>query len=355
MSDEKPLPPSQKKLRDARLRGEIPKSQEVTQVASLAALILYGWAASSQMLDVMARLFALLDEMRPAMLTPDGLVWFITQAFSRAAFLLLILAFLPTVFGIFAGLMQSGWLIAFQPLAPKFERLNPGQNLKNMFTLTKLADVVRRLFKSMLIGAAIWWLGKKLLVTSAGAPEWSTAVIVALIARSLLELISISLAVFLAGAVLDYVLQRIQFMDQQGMSHDEVKREHKEQDGDPQLRGKRKALHREMAMSKMIDNAKRARVMVTNPTHVAIALQYGEEGMDVPVVTAKGLDHMALRLKEAARAAGVPIYEDVALARKLYRLVELNDNIGRELFEPVADVLVWVERLQKQMELPLDH
>jgi type III secretion protein U len=352
MSDEKPLPPSQKKLRDARQRGEIVKSQEVTQMASLTALLLYGWAASSQGLDSVMRVFALLDELGPAMLTPDGLVWFITQAFSRIAFLLIILAVLPVAFGIFGGLMQSGWLIAFEPLAPKFERLNPVQNLKNMFTLTKLADVVRRLAKSLLIFAAIWWLSRRMVVVSVTAPDWPTPVIVALIARSLLELVTIAAVVFLLGAVLDYVLQRIQFMKQQGMSHDEVKREYKELEGDPHLRGKRKSLQREMVNTRMVDNARTAQVLVTNPTHVAVALQYGDEEAGVPVVSAKGLDHMALRMKEAARSAGVPIYEDVPLARKLYRLVEVDEAIGRELFEPVADVLVWVEKLQADAASP---
>lgn len=346
MSDDKKLPPTQKKLRDARKRGEIPHSPEVVQTGALAGLIAFGWMAGSYSLDTVVRLFALLDEIRPAQLKGEGLIWFITEALTRSVGLMLTLLVLPIFLGVFVGFMQSGWLVAMEPLSPKFERLNPATNLKNMFQLTKVYDILRRLFKSVLLALVIWQVGKDLFAGMIHAPGHPVATVVGEIAFALLKLLSFGALIFLLGAVGDYVLKRLEFMKQQRMSHDDVKRERKDQDGDPHVQGQRRALRREMATSGGAGNTKKARVVVTNPTHVAVALRYGDDGSVVPMVCAKGVDQQARRIREEARHAGIPLYEDVALARKLYACVELDEAIGRDLFEPVARVLAWVEELE---------
>ncbi|GIW73681.1 MAG: flagellar biosynthesis protein FlhB [Phycisphaerales bacterium] len=341
--------PTEYKLRKARERGQVGKSQDLAAVlimAGAACLVLVlGLAGIGLLADMMRDV---LDGTAPGRATdPAGLAGMLAWIGTRSAWILL-----PTMLAMFAvallaQLVQVGWFISPQALAPKLDRLNPIAGFRRIMGPKGWAKFLMDLCKLVLVVAVVVAVVARWLPALAGLPLMDLRVGVVLGLRALGELAAWMLAVLLVIGLADLRYQKWQHRHDNRMTKQEVKEEQKAMDGDPEVRQRRMRIARQIAMQRIQQDVPGADVVVTNPTHYSVALRYDAQEMAAPIVVAKGADFLALRIREVARLHGVPIVERPPLARALYRQVEVGQPISPEHYEAVAEVLAYVYRLDQ--------
>jgi flagellar biosynthesis protein FlhB len=329
-----------KRVREFRKRGDIALSRDVVSTATLAG----GFIAMVACAGTTAT--ALRDLTRTAALASDGVG---APGMPSAALRSFLVASAPAMIGaaigaVVAMLLQLGWPPAFKPPSFDFARLSPITNLPNTFSP---AGMVRRagsaLAKLVLVGAIVTLALRHDVISSAleapnlGALAWS-------LVRRAMWLV---LGVLVALAAIDYYLARRRMATQMRMTPDEVKREHRENEGDPMIRGRRKQRMRELARRRMAQAVATADVVIVNPTHYAVALRYDDTTDVAPVVVAKGVDEQAEKIREIARGKSVPILSRPPLARALYKHVKEGRTVPANLYRAVAEVLAYVYRLRR--------
>jgi type III secretion protein U len=338
MSSEKTEQPTHKKLQDARKKGQVAKSKDFTQTVLVLALFGYLIFGGAALFEGLARLIlmpaSLID--MPFRHAADVLV---SEMARQAALLLLPILLLVVGLAIFAEMIQTGVLFAFEALKPDGHRIDPVANLKNVFSRKSLVEFVKSILKLSVLGVVVYLLLRAELPTMLTIPQAGvTGVVSAVSALMQALLIHVAIA-YAAIALADLVYQRYEHRKELMMSKEEVQREYKEMEGDPHIKHQRRHLHQEVLQEGATRAAAKATVVVTNPTHLAIALRYEEGETPLPVVTAKGEGPLAERMIEAARAAGVPVLQDIPLAHSLMRDAQLDQFIPSDLIEPVAEVL----------------
>lgn len=346
MSDNRPggeptEEPTPRRLRQARERGQIAKSDELTSAAAFAAAAL-ALAASAGSLGgrLVAAVRTGIERAASAESVPGAVL---RGAVEELALLLGPVLGAAFVAALLVGGVQAGGLFTPKALLPRGERLNPVAGLKRMVSAQAASALVRSVVKLVVVAAvAVWTLAPRVgdLPRLCGAPAvralaWTWDVGMTLLLR-------VAVAYALLGAA-DYLWQRRAFWKGLRMTREEVKREHKETEGDPQHKAERQRLYRELLRHQMIEAVRTADCVIVNPDHIAVALRWVEGEMNAPQVVAKGERLVAHQIKEVARRYGVPIYRDVALARALHEL-ELGDEIPEELYDAVAEVLRFVWR-----------
>jgi type III secretion protein U len=347
MSDEKTEEPTPKKIRDARKKGDVAYSKDFTQTMLIVVMFGYLIMAGASLIETLAgiilapsTLLALpFDEALGTLLgfLAREAIWFMVP------FLLIVIGL-----GIFSDGLQVGMVLAFEKIKPKGDKLNAVANLKNMFSAQNLMEFLKSILKILFLSALLALLTKKALpglvsIPQAGVQGIGTGMGI------ILKLMFINLGiayVMISGA--DLLWQRYQYTKKLRMSKDEVKREYKEMEGDPHIKHKRKELQREMAEGGGVARAASATTLITNPTHVAIALFYEKDVAPLPIVTAKAEGPVALRMIDAARANGVPIVRNVPLARAMLAGAPIERYIPGEFIEPVVEVLKLINRLRAQ-------
>ncbi|EET88831.1 type III secretion exporter [Clostridium carboxidivorans P7] len=255
---------------------------------------------------------------------------------------------LPIMFmGVLANFLQTGALITSEPLKPDFSKLNPINGFKRIFSMR----TVMELFKDLAMVSIVGFVGYKFvkdnyeyILTLGSLNAQAVAAAVSKLTINIFFRITILMIII---ALIDYVYQRFQFNKDLKMSKQEVKEEYKQDEGDPQIKSKIKQKQREMATRRMMQEVPKATVVVTNPTHIAVALKY-QEGLNAPVVAAKGADRVALKIKEIAKENDVPIIENKPLARLMYSEVELDEEIPMDMYEAVAEILALVYKIKER-------
>jgi type III secretion protein U len=347
MSEEKTEQPTPRKLKKARDKGEVFKSTEVTQTVVFIALV--GVAAvglglwlpllHAEMLAWPARIVLLAQADGP-----QAWVVLMSAAHSAAVVMVWPLAIvfgMEAVFGLLAAGLQVRGVLSGDPLAPKAERLNPGANLKRLFSTRNFYDVLKIFLKVGLVATAV------VLTTKAAFVDWlsflrsggSAMQLGTLLARTLLTVAIACIVIYTLAAAVDYGHQFFEYIKQQRMSKDEVKREFKELEGDPYIKGYRRAVMRMMATEAPAGALSGARAVVTNPTHYAVALAFDPASGGLPSVVVKGVDRAAKKIREEATRLGLPIVENRVLARKLYAQVAQGHFITSDTFADVAQLL----------------
>lgn len=336
MSGERTEAPSAKRLREARRRGQVAVSAELTGAAALAggllAIAVAGPACARALAQEMhaALSGAALSGAEPA------------AALARSGALLLRAALVPgsgaLAGALAAGLLQTGFLFAPAALSPRLERLDPFRGLRRLLSPAQLGAVgVGLLRAAVLLGVGALWLRE-----SAPALAMLARLEPAGLWRALSWLgelaVRLVLALVALGAV-DLLRLRRRHLRSLRLTLEEARRERREDEGDPALRGERRRLHRGLLEAGPIS---RATVVVVNPTHLAVALRHDRDADEAPRVVAKGAGRAAARLRSAARRAGVPVVRDVALARALHRLAEVGEEIPEELYHAAAVVLAYL-------------
>jgi type III secretion YscU/HrpY family protein len=343
--------PTSKKLQDARKKGQVPKSRDLTSTVTLLAwlgvLIMASGFIARQFLALMqASLDAMAQPFDLAAPAVGTLAW-------QTGVLVTLLAVLPAVLvGILAEFLQAGPVFSADKLKPQAEHLNPVEGIKRMFTMDNVIEVIKSLAKTALL-LGIGWL-----VLRAAAPDAArllsapggVAPLSALLEDVTLQTVIWTLVTFLLVAALDIAYQRHSFTKKLRMSLRDIKQESKEAEGDPHVKQHRKQAHQEWTQRNAQQAARQANVLVVNPTHVAIAIDYDRDSCPVPTVSAKGEDHVARAMREAAEEAGVPIVRNVPLARDLLARGEVGELVPADLFDIVAEVILWAREVRQTLE-----
>lgn len=350
---EKTEEPTQKKLEDARKEGQVAKSKELGIGAGLLVMfvllkILVGYLGT-QFLEIFNACYNKIPDFAKSV-AGDVPFWDMTVLF-REVLLQVLIILLPfmgaaLLVGVVVEVVQVKWEPTGKPLQPKFSKLNPLNGFKRIFSLNSLVELLKSILKVLLIG----WI-----VYSTLQDEWRNLFFfydmdvtdaISLAGNLVLNLgIKIS-AMYMVLAFADYLYQKWKFKDDMKMTKQEVKDEYKQSEGDPQVKGQIKRRMMQASQRRMMQELPKADVVITNPTHFAVALKYDADKYEAPYVVAKGCDHLAAKIKETARENNVEIVENKPLARMLYYNVELGAVIPQELFKAVADILAYVYKLQ---------
>jgi type III secretion protein U len=342
---EKTEQPTEKRLRDARREGEVAKSHDLSHTVTTLvwALVLAGLSGFCAQ-----RIGALVEHTWSGVdLAAPGAVSEIGWSAAKTAVLLSVIPLaLVGLAGALAEFVQTGVIFAPKRIAPQMSRLNPAGGLKRVFSFDNVLEIVKSLVKTAVLGALILLLMRHCLPDILEVPAAGITAYVGLDRRLMLTLFAWVVALFAFISIFDRLLQRYRHRKRLRMTKEEVRRERKEQEGDPHTRGHRRRLHRRWATQDAREAARGATALVVNPTHIAIALLYEAERTPVPVITAKGEGNLARLMRIEAEHAGVPVIRNVPLARALNFNADEDDLIPEEYFEAVAEVIAWAEKLR---------
>jgi flagellar biosynthetic protein FlhB len=349
---EKTEPASQKKIDDARNKGQVALSREVPSVMILIAAmgVFYftgGWILnqlSGSMVDILGHL-----DSYQAMN-----VWEARGLLVRI-FRLILLVLTPVllavvVSGIAGNIMQIGFRVTTEPMTPKLEKLNPISGIKRLVSLKSLVELIKGVAKLTVVGFVATVVTRRQIDDIPGLMHLTVGEIVAFFGNSAFQIAFFVCLALIALAVGDFAFQRWQHAKELRMTKQEVKDEMKQTMGDPQIKGRIRKMQRQMAMQRMMAAVPKADVVITNPTRLAIALKFDAETMAAPQVLAMGAGEVARRIREIAAEHDIPLVEQKPLARALFKSVEVGDAIPFELYRAVAEVLAYVYRLQGKVK-----
>jgi type III secretion protein U len=272
----------------------------------------------------------------------------VSSMLGDAFMLLLPYLLLVLVVGIFAEAVQTGLIFSFKALQPKGEKLNPVNNLKQMFALKNIVEFIKSNLKVVALSTIVWMVLRNSLDLVVHVPPAGVVAAGVALGAILTKLVVFTFLLFSAIALADLVYQRHEYRKGLRMSVEEVKREYKELEGDPHVKQHRKQVGREIAMGEGVQKTRKASVVVTNPTHLAVSLYYRDGETPLPIVLNKGSGAVAAAIVRAAREAGVPVMQNVPLARGLMSEAAVGQYIPSELVEPVAEVLLALRRLAQE-------
>ena len=340
--DSKTEEPTGKRLADARNQGDLPKSMDLVQWATLAAaasvVLLMGGGMAQ---NLMARLEPLIAHPDAYRLENNGALNVAKLAAGAALPIFAAVMSASIAGGFFGNFIQTGLVWAPDKIKPDPSKLSPFKGLARIFGVDSWINFGKSLLKAIVIGVICYQTIVPHLIGLEQLASFEPARMLPLLMSILKSLMLSVLAALAVGALFDWILQRQRFTQRLRMSREEVKEEHKQSDGDPHVKQKQKAIRLDRAKKRMMANVPKATVVVMNPTHYAVALRYGDD-TPAPMCVAKGMDALALKIRAVAEEAGVPVIEDAPLARALYATVEVDQTIPRQHYEAVAKVIGFV-------------
>ncbi|ODS90626.1 MAG: flagellar biosynthetic protein FlhB [Comamonas sp. SCN 65-56] len=346
-SEDKQLPATERRLQKAREDGQAPRSQELSHLAVLGVLGLILWTFFPTMIDALLREMVRQFTFDAATVqVPASMLARLQPMLLAGLVISLILALLAAVAAVAASLGSGGWIWSLKALQPQFSRLSPLQGAKNLVSGQKMAN----LGKMLLLATVLVWAAWKYM---AGSAERMAQLVLQPSAPSLREAgewmgtgLALLLLVVFLFAVVDVPLQQYLHKSRLKMSHEEVKQEHKDSDGNPLIKRRIRQKQREVAERASVRRVPEADFVVMNPTHYAVALRYDDSTMSAPQVISKGTDLVAFRIRDLANEHKVPVLRSPMLARALYAHADLEQPIPAQLYTAVAQVLAYVYRLK---------
>lgn len=355
-SGDKTEQPTQKRLLDARKKGDIAKGKELTSTLTLLVWLVVGALCLRLACDRIAALCAGLLARVASGWVGEGFAHLAAlvgwQCVELALLLVAVLVVPVAALGTLVEYLQAGPVLAFEKVAPKLEHLNPASGLKRMFSLDNLVELLKGILKTALLVGIGWAVARSLLPDAmrlALSTEQPAQQLGGLVWQGTVKTLAWTVGVFAAVAFLDVLWTRHRFMKKMRMSMRDIKQEMKESEGDPHLKQQRKQAHAEWSQRNQAAAARGANALIVNPTHVAIAIDFEPGRCPVPTVSAKGEDHVARAMREAAGEAGVPIVRNVPLARELLARCEEGEVVPPDLFDVLAEVIVWAEGVREQL------
>ncbi|MEM9045808.1 MAG: type III secretion system export apparatus subunit SctU [Pseudomonadota bacterium] len=345
--NDKTEPPTPKKLRDARKKGQVAKSKEIASAALLTVVFV--------MLYTLMPSFV--SQIRDMILAP---VQFYEGEFFTSADALLdtiinasVAIFGPVVIvvaavGVVANLAQVGLLFSAESLKPKLSNLSPMSGFKKIFAMKNLFEFLKSVFKIGFLSLLMWLVISGALPELVKIPACGIGCIPPVLAKVFLDVMVYTIAAFCIVAAADYVFEKWKFMKDQKMSKEEIKKEFKESEGDPHIKGKRKQFAQELIQSNEDAGVRKSKVVVTNPIHLAIAIDYRQGETPLPIIRAMGQNIRAKRIVQIAEEEGIPIMQNVPLAHGLFEAGKVNTYIPVDLMEEVAEVLKAVIELENE-------
>ncbi len=343
---------SQYRLEEAKRKGQVSQSRELTSLVAFiaAATVIYAAGPSmvESLLDFMRDVFRTDLSSRMDLTGTHVLSSTMMKALRVVAAVGLPIALMGFFVSALASFSQVGPIFTFEPISPDLNKINPLNGIKRLVSMKQAIEAVRLTFKVAVVVLIAYLMVKPEVMNASGRflldPTTEIHLYGSTAWRVLIALVS-SLFLF---AVVDFILQKREFNKGLRLTKQEAKQESKERDGDPMIKARIRAVQRDMARRRMMAAVKKADVVVTNPTHFAVALVYDKDKMSAPKVVAKGADFLAQRIKKVAAEAGIPLVENVPLARGLYKSVKVGQSVPRSLYQAVAEVLAYVYRLKNQ-------
>ncbi|MCL1936546.1 MAG: flagellar biosynthesis protein FlhB [Defluviitaleaceae bacterium] len=350
-NEEKTEDATTKKKKDARSEGQVAISQEISTAFSLIfsffGVSLFATYFLDGIMDVFLQVFDLMPNFS-AVRDVNFAVDFITHMFTRTILISLPLLIISLVSGFFISLVQVGWHPTTKPMMPKLSKINPISGFKKIFSMRAILELFKSLIKLSVIGFVIYSIlteeAANVIMLMNMPVITSFMYIGALIVR-----LGITVgAWFIFIGAIDMAYQRFKHNKDLKMSKQEVKDEYKQSEGNPQIKGRIRQKMREVSQRRMMQDIPKADVVITNPTHYAVAIAYDRKGVSAPKVIAKGVDHLAKRIRDIAKENNIISVENVQLARALYATVDVGAEIPQELYKAVAEVLAYVYKLNNK-------
>ena len=348
-SEEKTEAPSQKKRDDAREEGQVAFSKELSSVVLLGGFLLLFYLTNSSMLSAYKENFIFSFQNISIGELSIPLLRKLVFLFLNNVLILIGPFFLSALFlGILSSVFQVGFKVSIKPLQPKFEKLSPLGGLKKIFSKQAVSELIKSIFKMILIGYIGYYTFVEYRQEMQNLVDQDPSVLL----QTSGEIISVfAFRLFMALLVLalaDFMFQKWDLEQKLKMSKQDIKEEMKQSEGDPQLKAKIRQIQQQMSQARMMQEVPHSDVVVTNPSHFAIAMRYDRETMVAPQVVAKGADHMAKRILALAEENNVMIYQSPSIARGLYFQVEIGDGIPEAFYKAVAEILAIVFKTKRK-------
>lgn len=347
--EEKTEAPSPKRRRDAREKGNVVKSTEINSVFVLLFGILFlrltGPWFFNQISQYTRECFTLISDVS---MNQDSLIVIMKNTIVTSLLLSMPMMLVIVVVGVLANIVQIGLLFTTTPITPKLDKINPLPGLKRMFSMRSIVEAIKSIIKMLAIAIVTYLTIRAEFKNMLTLGDTSVYAIWMFLVTVGYKIFIRAALVMIIIAILDYVYQRFEHEKRLKMTHQEVKEERKQLEGDPLIKSRIRSLQREMARRRMMEEVPKATVVVTNPTTYAIALRYVAAEMVAPVVLAKGKLLIAERIKQIARENDIPVVEDKLLVRAMYDKVDLGQQIPLQFYNAVAEILAYVYKLNNK-------
>lgn len=345
MSSEKTEQPTAKKLRDARQKGQVAVSRDITSTVTLALAMIYLAVALP---SIMQRLGALIVRSTNlvALDFQTSSITVIRESIICSAYILLPFLAIIIFGGVFSIYAQIGFLIAPDAIKPDLKRLNPVDKAKQIFSIKNMIEFAKNVVKIAFLSILIYLVLKRMIPELVRAPAAGPASMLTVLGLTM-KTLAINIVVgYLIIASADFFFQQWQHRRQLMMTKDEVKQEYKEMEGDPIIKNKRRQLHEEIVLGDDERQVAGSTAVVTNPLHIAVAIRYEKGETELPIVTAAGRGIVAARIRDIATRAGVPITENLPLARDLHHQCRVGQAVPGNLLAAVAEIIVWARQVR---------
>ena len=349
-SQDKELPATERKLQKAREDGQGARSRDLSHLAILGAGAASILVLAPTLMDHLQKALSqqLVFDSRTVM-TPGSMLERMQAVVMVGLVASVVFAVLTSMAAVISAIGAGGWIFSTKPITPQFNRLNPITGFTNLFAKQQLANVAKMVLMTSILAFVAWkYMGNSIESIAMLVLQPSTSAIRAM-AEWLTTGVSMLLLVVFLAALIDIPLQAFFFKSRLKMSHEEVKKEHKEAKGDPHTKGRIRQKQRELADRASVSAVPKADFVVMNPTHYAVALKYDEATMSAPQVISRGTDLVAMRIRDLAKGHDIPVLQSPMLARALYAHAELDQPIPATLYTAVAQVLAYVYRLKAAM------
>lgn len=336
---------------DAREKGQVARSTEIVSVGILVACLIYFYFGApgliKNIMELMTSGFRTAGEID---ITPESIRFLFIDYIFKSFIILFPILLTVFIAAILGNVLQIGVMFSSESVTPKLSKIDPVKGFQRLFSIRSVVELIKSIFKICVISLVAYLVVKGELANMIPLMDQSVWELMTYLGRVCFKIILTTTIVLVVLAILDYIYQRWEHEKSLRMTKQEIKDEYKNTEGDPLIKSRIRRLQREAAQKRMMAAVPKADVIITNPTHLAVAIQYDHENMMAPKVVAKGANLIAEKIREIARENDIPIVEDKPLARVLYKMVEVDQFIPEDLYRAVAEVLAFVYE-QKKIEI----
>ena len=347
-NEERTEEPTEKRRREFREKGQVAQSREVnTAMLLTGTLILWTYYAPvfwENLKSFLAVFWTLSSEYSLTVLSLKLMILFVMKNLAGLMWPMLLAGI---VLGFFASYLQIGWLLTMKPLQPDLKKMDPIKGMSKFFSKRSFFEAAKSLGKVILIGVVAYWTLFARFDRFLGLSGVDLVDSVSFMAEVMFIILLKCSLLLMAISVADYFFSRHEMEKKMKMTKQELKQEYKETEGDPHIKQRVRTIQREMSRKRMMAEVPKSDVIITNPTHYAVALRYKREEMDAPIVVAKGADYLAMKIREIGKLHNIPLVENPIVAGSLYK-VELGKMIPEQMFKAVAEILAYVYKLKKR-------
>lgn len=340
---------TQQRRDDFRRRGQVAQTRELSSVLLLFGIAgVFALMGSFFLQQIMSSYKNVYDYITPGEFNKDSLFAMMGHLGLSSLVVLAPMFLLSFLFSMGSSILQVGFLVSEDAISPNLDKINPIEGFKRLFSFRSLIEGAKSLLKLAVIGYATYYVLSGSVENIPKLVYLAPGDILSFLGKSIFDLLIGVGIVLIVIAASDYFIQRYQLEEQMKMTKQEVRDEMKTREGDPLIKARIRKIQKEVAQRRMMADVPKADVIITNPTHIAIALKYSPDKYPAPILLAKGQDYVATRIREIAQQHNIPIVENKPLARTMFKSIEVGQVIPRELFAAVAEILAYVFRLKRK-------